>query len=257
VATGARNIKGTQAASLDPGGVQLAGSAQDRGGTVYQEPTQVRVGPQLKPPKSAVQGNQGIFRRPERPDSPPLTQTDQAESNPALASGNKQVLQPIRSRYLPDPETDPETNDISPQDPGKTVGSPSKTFAILARNIWMELRALRPQELCTLDGNSGGIALPANNSQDFYFLLSGKHVLATQVVVQNNTGATIYVELGAKAGLGSYALTTGNSYSPAVKASFVSIYTTTGTAVVNPNSTGGIIVRAWSNPEWSKMGGNL
>jgi len=261
VATGARVLKNTQAATLDPGGMQQAGSPQDRGGTVLQEPTQVKLGPQLIPPKGAPQGQMAaIFSRPEMQQKTPMDQPVFAESNSNMGTDNQQVLRPIHSIYLPDPETDPAENDITPQDPGKTAsGSPSRTFAILARNIWVELRALRPQQPCTIDLNGGvtGAALPANTPMQYFFMLSQKHVVATQISIQNNTGATIYVELSGQAGLGSHAIVTNGLWEPAVKADSISIFTTTGTALLNPQATGGIVLRAWSNPEWSKMAGNL
>jgi hypothetical protein len=134
------------------------------------------------------------------------------------------------------------------------------TLSALQELLAMQ-RALIPVTVCVIDGPS---TIPAGGtSSEYAFMLDSKPVPALRFLVQNNTAAILYYGLNLPAFTGTFQLAAGGILNLTnVMVGFISFYTAAATPVTGIRnqsaSTGnGIVIQAWSNPEWKDMWGAI
>lgn len=155
---------------------------------------------------------------------------------------------------------DPLGSDSSAGDMGGLVQSIQSMSSLLAEML-VELRTQRPLLPVLIDGPT---TLKQNEYTPYFFILSGKRVPSLNLVIQNNSGNLVYYQYSSPAGPGDFQLPAGGQLSVNDAAiDFISFYTTFAGITVrgvknqsNPTG-GGIVVQAWSNPEWSNVYGQI
>ena len=90
------------------------------------------------------------------------------------------------------------------------------------------------------------------------FKIHQKTVPALRLMIQNNTPSNLYIDMVHNAQPGSLVLVPGGLFNEIVITDTVSLLSAgVGPFVINGAASGGVFVSAWSNPEWTKMWGQI
>lgn len=154
---------------------------------------------------------------------------------------------------------DPLSGDADSGDMGGLVQTVQSLTSIMAEML-VELRTQRPLLPVVIDGAT---SLRANETNPYFFIISGKRVPSLNLLVQNNSASLVYYALSSPAGTGDFQLPSGSTLSinDAI-VDFISFYSASAVTVRGVKNTtnpigNGLVVQAWSNPEWSNVYGSI
>lgn len=160
---------------------------------------------------------------------------------------------------------------VGPTDPLKGADKPDDVSGLaedgiigLLEKILIGIRAVHPTSPIQI---KGGIPLLTAGTGDTYkFFMNNRPIPAMNVLVQNNTGALVYVGIDEQPSQMGIQLATGQTLQIAdVDVHWISLFTTNQAWVngltdtkTNPTPTqltNCITIYAWSNPEWYNVWG--
>lgn len=173
-------------------------------------------------------------------------------------TNNKLTARGRISRILTPGQIDPLTQ--QPQVSASSVSNTDDLLHLIAQTLQalqITARAQIPSMPARLsyDGLAAGNALVANTPVKIWGQVEGKNVPFLQLIVQNNSGAVLFIDFDKIATAGSIQVpANGGLYEAVTMADTISIMTT-GTPTVNGNSSTGVVIRGWTNPEWRNMWG--
>jgi hypothetical protein len=170
--------------------------------------------------------------------------------------------QPNTEPQLATPVTiDPLTGEIIGGSPGTKLIDTGLILGGMLHTLEAILtvqRAQIPQLPCQLEISGYKNALSNVYPTLIKFKLAQKTVPALKLFVQNNTTAVLYLDLIHDANPGGITVPIGGTFIASIVTDTISLLSAAvGPFTINGVVTGGVVVSAWSNMEWSRMWGEI
>lgn len=159
---------------------------------------------------------------------------------------------------------DPLSGPSHPDDLDGVVREPNELLSVFKKML-VATRMIHPSMTCDILLRAGNSPSVANELIKLRFEIGGRVIPALSLFMQNNSALVVYYNMDDPANPGTFQLPPGGNVTiNDVVVHELDLFTTAVTVIngiqnlrAGSSSTPGLIITAWSNPEWGMAGGML